>query len=627
MIKIEEMPKSLIIVESPTKATTLKKFLGSDYTVLSSYGHIRDLPKSKLGIEVDKDFDPEYIIPTKARARIKPLKEALAKVDNLILATDEDREGEAIAWHLLHILENPKTYQRIVFHEITKSAILKALKNPRKLDEDLIDAQQARRVLDRLVGYNLSPFLWKKIGAGLSAGRVQSVALRLIVEKEREIEKFKPEEYWSLEALFKKGFIANYTKKPKSKKEVDKILKDLKTSKYKIIKIETKERKRNPLPPFSTSTMQQEASKRFGWPSHKTMREAQGLYEKGLITYHRTDSFNLSSQFVNEVTNYLEPKYLQIRKYKSRSKNAQEAHEGVRPTRVKRKLDNKLYELIWQRAVASQMKPAIFDEKKIDIKANDYLFRANGQTLKFDGYLSVYPAKISENELPELKEGSLLDLKKLNPEQHFTKPPARFNEASLIKKLEELGIGRPSTYAPTIFTIQRRNYVEKEGRSFKPQDIGLSVNDLLVEHFPKIVDFEFTADMEDDLDSIADGKKEWKPIIKDFYKPFKDNLDKKMETVEKKAPEKTGDKCEKCGKDMIIKLGRFGKFISCSGYPDCKNAKPIIKKTGIKCPDCGKGDLIERRTKKGGRKFWGCEKYPDCEHATWDDPSAKKEEK
>lgn len=614
---------NLVIVESPTKARTITKFLDKDYKVLSSSGHVRDLPRTNLGIDIEKNFTPKYIVPRTALPKLKPLKEEIKKADNLILATDEDREGEAIAWHLLYILK-PKNYQRIAFHEITKTAFKKALNNPRKINDNLVNAQQARRVLDRLVGYKLSPFLWKKISRGLSAGRVQSATVRLIAEREDEINKFKPIEYWSLGALFREGFKAILKKDIKNQKKIDEILEDLESKKYKILNIENKETKRNPYPPFTTSTLQQDAARRLGLPARQTMFYAQKLYEKGLITYHRTDSVNLSDQFIKQASAYLESKYFEAKRFKSKSKNAQEAHEAIRPTNIKKKVKNDLYNLIWQRALASQMKPALINEQGIDIKAGNYDFRANGQKIKFDGFLKIYNIKISENILPDLKMGQILNLDKLDPQQHFTKPPARYSEASLVKTLEKLGIGRPSTYAAIISTIQKRGYVSKDGGRFCMQDIGRAVNDLIVKHFPNIVDYDFTAEMEDKLDNIAQGKKKWVPVIRNFYIPFSKNLEKKLKTV-KKMVEKTDKKCEKCGKEMIIKLGRFGKFLACSGFPECKNTKAIIVPTGIKCPECKKGDLIEKRVKKSGKIFWGCSNYPKCEHATWDNPSAKKE--
>jgi len=579
---------NLVIVESPTKAGTISKFLGKDFVVESSFGHVRDLPEKELGIDIEENFKPKYIIIPKAKKRIKELKEKAQEADTIILATDEDREGEAIAFHLCQAL-NLKNPKRIVFHEITKRAIEKALKNPRDIDMNLVDAQQARRILDRLVGYKLSPFLWEKIARGLSAGRVQSVAVRLVVERQREIEKFKPEEYWTVEAKLRPqittgkiqkatDFTAKLNKKDgktipklgiKTKKQADKIIRDLKNANYKVINIQKKEVKKNPPPPFTTSTLQQEASYKLGFSAKKTMFVAQQLYEKGYITYHRTDSLNLSDEFLEQIKNFVEPEYLEIKKYKSK-KSAQEAHEAIRPTRISRKIDDKLYNLIWQRAVASQMKPATLDSTSVDIKANEYLFRATGTTIKFDGFLKIYPIKISENPLPLLKKNEVLKLIKLIPEQHFTKPPAPYTEASLVKALEEYGIGRPSTYVPILSTIQERNYIIKQKKRLYPTEIGILVNDILVKHFPEIVNIKFTANMEKDLDKIAQGKKKWAPIIKEFYKSFAQNLKNKYQQVEKLS-KPTEKKCPKCGHSLIVRISRYGKFLGCSNYPKCKH--------------------------------------------------------
>ena len=646
----------LVIVESPAKAKTIGKYLGRNYKVLSSYGHIRDLPKNALGIDLENNFKPKYVIPTKAKKVAKELKDAMKKSDLVILATDEDREGEAIAWHLLQILPENKTkdYQRIAFHEITKSAIEKALENPRKIDINLVNAQQARRILDRLVGYKLSPFLWKKIVKGLSAGRVQSVAVRLIVDKEREIKNFKPEEYWGIEASLQKKdskeiFYAQLIKKDKktiskfeikNEKEANEILKDLEKAEYKIIDIQKKEIKKYPQPPFTTSTLQQEASHKLGFSAKQTMRIAQQLYETGLITYHRTDSLNLSAEILNKTQKFIKDEFgisycpNSSNFYKNKSKGAQEAHEAIRPTQENRKPDEiknldtkqyKLYNLIWQRFIACQMNPAILDATRIDIQAKNYIFKTTGSTIKFDGWLKIYPNKLKENILPSLNKEEILELIKLLSEQHFTQPPARYTEASLVKFLEEYGIGRPSTYAPIIGTIQDRGYVEKnEQKRFAPTEIGFIVIDLLKENFSKIVDIKFTSYMEEDLDRIADGKQDWLTVLKEFYKPFKENLDKKYEEVEKKKlEEKTDKKCSECGKDMIIKLGRFGKFYACTGFPDCKHTESIVSPTGVKCPKCKEGVIIERKTKKG-KIFYSCSKYPKCEYALWDKPLNEK---
>jgi len=645
----------LIIVESPTKSKTINKFLGPEYKVLSSYGHIRDLPKSKLGVDTDNNFEPKYIIPVKARKTINLLKKEVEKAEMTILATDEDREGEAIAWHLTQALnlngQNP--YQRIAFHEITKSAIEDALKNPRMINMTLVDAQQARRILDRIVGYKLSPFLWKKLIRGLSAGRVQSVAVRLVVDREKEIKNFIPQEYWQIIALLQKdknGFEATLIKKDdeiisklaiKNNEEANQIIKDLEGAEYKIVNVEKKETKRNPLPPFTTSTLQQESWQRFKFPARLTMRIAQNLYEKGFITYHRTDSLNLSELSLFATKKYITENYGQeywagfLRKYKAKGR-AQEAHEAIRPTypdkdpeklKIKTKLDNnqfRLYDLIWRRFTASQMAQAIFDSTTINIKAKNYLFRATGQTLKFDGFLKVYPLKFKETELPLLKEEGVLDLIELKHSQHFTQPPPRFNEASLIKELEKHGIGRPSTYAPILTTIQTRNYINKnEEKKFQPTEIGIMVNDLLVDHFPEVVDIKFTARMEENLDEIAQGKEKWVKVLEEFYNPFEKNLLLKEKEVSKRdLTEKTEKKCSKCKAPMVIKMGRFGKFYACSKFPECKYTEPLPPhKLGIKCSRC-KGEMVERKTKRG-KIFYGCNEFPRCDFALWDKPIGK----
>jgi DNA topoisomerase-1 len=648
--------KSLVIVESPTKAKTIQKFLGKDFVIKSSFGHVRDLPKRELGVDVEKNFEPKYVIPPKAKKLVAELKKESAKADNTILATDEDREGESIAWHLAEALKL-KDPQRIVFHEITKTAIEKALEKPRHIDMNLVDAQQARRVLDRIVGYKLSPFLWKKIAKGLSAGRVQSVAVRLVVEKEREIEKFVAQEYWSIEALLKKQekeFPASLIKKGekniekleiKNKEEADKILQDLNNAKYIVESVEKKETKRHPAPPFTTSTLQQAASQRFGWPAKMTMSIAQKLYEEGNITYHRTDSLNLAESALalakDYITKDIGKEYWAGTKYKTKDNSAQEAHEAIRPAYADRTpasmagLDArqlKLYTLIWQRFVACQMTPAIFDSVAANIKAHstssgqapDYTFRANGQTLKFDGFLKVYPTKFEDKDLPDLEEKDLLDLVKLDSVQHFTEPPARYNEASLIKTLEKFGIGRPSTYAPTLTTIQTRNYIEKnEQKRFKPTEMGTIVNDVLVNNFPEVVDIEFTAKMEKELDEIADGKDTWQKTCKDFYTPFAKNLAEKYKDVPKEnLTEKTDKICPKCGSPIIERMGRFGRFYACSKFPECKHTESIENKNndvGIKCPKCKEGNIIIRKTKRG-KIFYGCSSFPKCDFAAWDKP-------
>ena len=654
----------LVIVESPTKAKTISRFLSRDFRVESSYGHLRDLPKSKLGIDLDNNFEPQYVIPMKSKKRANELKKISEKAAEVVLASDEDREGEAIAWHLIQVLElngqknqnaKPKIVKRIVFHEITKKAIEEALKNPRGIDQNLVDAQQARRVLDRLVGYKLSPFLWKKLYRGLSAGRVQSAALRLIVEREREIEKFKPDEYWTIAAKLKKKeeeekFEAKLIKKDgkqlekltiKNKQEAEAILKELENARYKISKIESKEIRRQPSPPFTTSTLQQTAANKLGYSAKKTMIASQRLYESGLITYMRTDSVSLSNESLEAAASFIKKNIGQEfapdapRKFKTKSKTAQEAHEAIRPTdpwsapnALKEKLQSdqfKIYDLIWKRFLACQMKEAIFDSTSVDIEAGRFTFRASGSVMKFAGWIKIYGTAFSESLLPLLKENEILELENLNNEQHFTEPPPRYSDATLIKTLEEHGIGRPSTYAPTLSTIQDRNYAEKnEQKKFKPTEIGITVNDLLTEHFPDIIDLEFTAEMENNLDQIAEGKKEWRPIIKNFYEPFAENLEKKYETVEKRdLTEKTNELCEKCGKIMIIKHGRFGRFIACSGFPDCRSTKPLPPVSlNIKCPKCLTGEIIQRKTRKG-RIFYGCSRYPDCDLAAWQKPTGQ----
>jgi len=655
----------LIIVESPTKARTIQKFLGKKYHVLSSFGHVRDLPKGNLGIDIAHNFEPKYVVPLLARKKIAPIKKLLKSVDKVIMATDEDREGEAIAWHLIKALglDETEKIDRIAFHEITKGAIEDALKSPREIDLDLVDAQQARRILDRLVGYKLSPFLWQKVAKGLSAGRVQSVAVRLIVEREREIKNFKPQEYWSIEARLKQAetraeFSAGLAAKNgqpvdrldiKSKKEAEKILKDLEGAKYRVDKIAKNEVKRNPLPPFTTSTLQQAAWQKLRFSAKMTMSLAQNLYESGLITYHRTDSLNLAQSALADAKKFIIERYGQnywagyLRRYKTRSKNAQEAHEAIRPTNpylaakdITAELKNskmsagpliKLYELIWQRFVASQMSRAIFDSTAVDIAAANYGFRANGTAIKFDGFLKVYPVRYEEMTLPALKEKEILELLELIHAQHFTQPPARYSEATLVKKLEAEGIGRPSTYAPIISTIQERNYVQKdENKKFFPTDIGFTVNDILTEHFPEIVDIKFTARLEEELDEIADGQKQWQPVIKEFYDPFSAHLEQKYEEVAKQKPaaEPTDKICPKCGQPLVIRTSRFGKFYACSDFPKCRYTENLaLPKLGLACPKCLEGDVVAKKTKRG-KIFYACSRWPKCDFALWDKPVGQK---
>jgi len=648
----------LVIVESPTKAKTISQFVTGDFKIESSYGHIRDLPKSKLGIDLEKNFEPQYIIPVKAKKLVNELKKLAAKSEEVILATDEDREGEAIAWHLIQALGlTPEKTERIVFHEITKTAIEEAIKHPRKINESLVNAQQGRRILDRLVGYKLSPFLWKKIAKGLSAGRVQSVAVRLIMEREEEIKKFKPEEYWTITAVFKKEngeiFEALLSKidgktieklELQNKELVEKILADLKTAEFKVEAVEQKEVKKNPLAPFTTSTLQQTAAKRLGFSAKKTMLMAQRLYEKGLITYMRTDSVNLSKESLTAAKNWLEKELGSSyssqapRTFTTKSRLAQEAHEAIRPTDINKnptpkniedQSERKLYDLIWSRFLGSQMPQAEFYATQIDIQAGKYTFRANGNVLKFDGFLKIWKQKFIEKELPKISEGGMLQAKELTPAQHFTEPPPRYNEASLIKTLEEYGIGRPSTYAPIISVIQNRNYVEKQGGKFVPTEMGTLVNKVLIENFPEVVDVDFTAKMESSLDQVAEGTENWQDLIGAFYIPFSKKLEEKYKEVTKTdliRNEVTGIICDKCGKPMITKFSRFGKFLACSGFPECRNTKTLKeepKKIGMKCPKCADGEIIEKRVSKGrvrGKIFWGCNRYPKCDFASWTNP-------
>ena len=648
---------SLIIVESPTKAKTITKFLNGKHVVLSSFGHIRDLPKKELGVDIDNNFKPTYVISPKTRPKLKILKESALKEKEVILATDEDREGEAIAFHIANVLKlkNPK---RIIFHEITKSAIDKAMDNPREIDMDLVNAQQARRVLDRLVGYKLSPLLWKKILRGISAGRVQSVALRLVVERENERRKFLSQEFWEILAelknknkekiearLIKIGEKKLDKMDIKTKKEADDITKELEKCSYEIKQIEKKEQKKYPLPPFVTDTLQRSAYTQLSMSPKRAMMIAQKLYETGNITYMRTDSPNLSKQALDEAAYLIKKeygdKYLNTTQYKAKGKNAQEAHEAIRPTSFANRgetLDKdqkRLYNLIYKRALASQMSFAIFDKTKIEIQANsdynNYLLRANGSQIKFDGFLRVYPVKLEEAILPNVSKGEKFDLDKILPEQHFTEPPARFNDASLIKKLKELGIGRPSTYVPTLDTIINRRYVERdEGKRLMPTTLGEAVNLLLTKHFANIVDYNFTAKMEEDLDKIAEGKEDWVKVISEFYGPFEKNLKEKSDNLKKEEflkPEPIeGRKCPECNSDIVKKMGRFGKFISCSNFPECKWGEPILDKIGIKCIDCGEtdsGDVIRRKTKRG-KVFFGCSRFPKCKWASWNDPTKEK---
>ncbi|NIT04462.1 type I DNA topoisomerase [Candidatus Saccharibacteria bacterium] len=657
----------LVIVESPTKAKTLSKFLGGDYEVASSMGHVYDLPKKEFGVDVEHDFKPQYkVVPGKTKV-VGALRKAAKKAGEVYLATDPDREGESIAWHIKQAVGDGKT-KRVAFHEITERAVKEAFKHPRDVNQDLVDSQQARRVLDRLVGYKLSPLLWKKVRYGLSAGRVQSVAVRLIVEREREREAFHPEEYWEVAAKlqtagrpddrtgreFEAKLIEKNGEKIKIglKEDADKVIKELEGVNYKVSSLEKKERKRNPYPPFTTSTLQQAGVNVFGFSARRTMRAAQSLYEAGLITYHRTDSTAMAPQALERIRNFVSGnyggKYLPktAKQYKTRVKLAQEAHEAIRPTRpdvISGKIskiggdEKKIYDLIWRRAVASQMLPALYEQLTVGVEAGSYGFRATGSKVTFDGWEIVFRDLQTQNGdkeedggIPELKEGEALKLLKLLPSQHFTEPPARYTEATLIKKLEEEGIGRPSTYAPIIHTIQARGYVLREGRSLKPDDAGVVVNDLLVSYFPDIVDVSFTAKMEDNLDEIAKGQVSWVKPIADFYGPFAEELEKAEENIDKSSMttiEETEEKCPESGHPLVIKLGRYGKFYSCSNFPDCKYSRPFVEKIGMICPECGEGEVVVRRTKKRGRTFYGCSRFPDCKFASWKDPRKPKGDK
>ena len=656
------MADKLIIVESPAKANTIKKFLGGNTKVVASMGHIRDLPKSKLGIDIEHDFEPEYINIRGKGDLIKSLKKDAKSAKKIYLATDPDREGEAIAWHLAHILQIPEdSVCRVTFNEITKETVQSSIKNPRKIDINLTDAQQARRVLDRIVGYKISPILWKKVKRGLSAGRVQSVAVKLIVDREEEIEKFIPEEYWNITAQLKdkksrKSFEAKFYgengKKLElhSKMEVDKILENLQDAKFIVEDVKKGQKKKSPAPPFTTSTLQQEASRKLNFSLKKTMSVAQGLYEGvkvtgkgsiGLITYMRTDSTRISKEAREAAKEHINStygsQYYENRFYKTKE-NSQDAHEAIRPTyieltpdKVKDSLNKdqlKLYELIYNRFIASQMAQAIYDTVAVNILANDkYNFKANGQTLKFKGFMSVYiegqeqSKEEKDSELPELELKQEVEKQKTDTKQSFTEPPARYTEASLVKALEEKGIGRPSTYSPTITTILERRYIEKQKKQLVPTELGKVVNKLLTENFKDIVNVEFTANIETEFDRIAEGKEYWKKIIRDFYSPFEKTLEKaekELEHVEIKD-EVSDVQCEKCGRMMVYKYGRYGKFLACPGYPECKNAKPIIETIDVPCPVCG--GIVQVRKTKRKKNYYICENNPEsCNYISWNKP-------
>jgi len=669
--KEPERKGRLVIVESPAKAKTVARFLGKGYTVRASVGHVRDLLRSELSVDVENDFRPKYRVPNEKRPLVKEIKGLARQAEEIYLATDPDREGEAIAWHLMESAEIlPDITKRVVFHEITQSAINEAFSHPRQIDMNLVDAQQARRVLDRLVGYNLSPLLWEKVRSRLSAGRVQSVALRLVVDREREIEDFVPVEYWTIEAELKPeggevSFVARLVRVDDQEPElpnqevVNDLLEDMEKGVYRISRIKRGERRRKPAAPFITSTLQQEASRRLGYTARRTMALAQQLYEgldvgegggTGLITYMRTDSTNVAEVAQQEARQYIGSTYGSDflpptpPQYRTRAAKAQEAHEAIRPTSVLRLPEKvkpylthdqyKLYQLIWQRFVASQMESAVYDTLVIEIGTEgtrrQYLLRATGSTLRFQGFLVVYEETRDEDQVSEdadnvripanLEEGQRQELVRLIPEQHFTQPPPRFSEASLVQTLEEFGIGRPSTYAPILSTIQERGYVSRENKRLVPTETGMLVNDLLVGHFSEIVDMSFTANMEKDLDEVADGDREWVDVVRGFYTSFAPKIERAKEEMPatKAELEKVGRACPDCGHDLVIRWGRYGKFISCSNFPSCHYTEPWLEKIGVKCPDCG-SELVERKTRKG-RVFYGCSTYPTCQFTSWKRP-------
>jgi len=660
------LQKNLVIVESPAKAKTISKFLGTKYKVKASVGHVRDLPKSSLGIDIDNNFEPKYITIRGKGPVIQELKKEAKKSDKVFLATDPDREGEAISWHLAHLLDLDENEPiRIEFHEITKEAIQKAIKNPRAIDKNLVNAQQARRVLDRLVGYKISPLLWRKIKKGLSAGRVQSVAVKLICDREKEIENFVPEEYWTIKALMEKDkisfealFYGIYKdgKEQKielpNKERVDEIINSLDKNNFIVKEVKRGSKNKNPNPPFITSTLQQEASRKLGFSSKKTMSIAQQLYEGidikdegtvGLITYIRTDSTRISKEAIDMSRSFIVENFGKEysnggKNYGSKSKAAQDAHECIRPTSILRKPSDikdsltkdqyLLYDLIWKRFISSQMSPAIYDTVSVKLVSNDNIFKASGSKLRFDGFTKVYETskedKEKESDIPILVEGECIKAKEVQSEQHFTQPPSRYTEASLIKTLEELGIGRPSTYAPIITTILNRRYVVLKNKSFQPTELGILVNDLLEQYFNDIVDVKFTADLEEKLDKIAEGDYSWQSVVNNFYTHFDEILKKAEDEIAKiKIEDEVTDVvCEKCGRNMVVKYGRYGKFLACPGYPECKNTKPIQDQIGVKCPNCG-GDIIRLKSGKG-KVFYGCSNYPECNFMTWDEPISER---
>ncbi|MBY0218648.1 type I DNA topoisomerase [Paenibacillus illinoisensis] len=659
------MADSLVIVESPSKAKTIGKYLGSKFIVKASMGHVRDLPKSQIGVEVENDFNPKYITIRGKGSILKELKDARKKVKKVYLAADPDREGEAIAWHLAHALELDDTEDcRVVFNEITKQAVKDAFKTPRKINMDLVNAQQARRILDRLVGYKISPLLWKKVKKGLSAGRVQSVAVKIILDRENEIDDFIPEEYWSITAKltadgnpFEAKFHQLNGAKTElgSEAEVQAILKQIENADFTVKEVKEKERSRNPSAPFTTSSLQQEAARKLNFRASKTMSVAQQLYEGvdlgkegtvGLITYMRTDSTRIAASAQEEAKEYIVGKYGEAfapetpRNYSKKAANAQDAHEAIRPTSILRDPDSiksfmsrdqfRLYKLVWERFVASQMSSAVLDTLSVDIAAGDTIFRAAGSKVRFQGFMKVYVEGNDDGTteedrlLPPLKNGDRLEKQEIEPKQHFTQPPPRYTEARLVRTLEELGIGRPSTYAPTLETIQKRGYVAIEEKKFMPTELGELVIEQMEEFFPEILNVEFTANMEGDLDHVEEGSEDWVKVLAEFYESFEKRLEfaeEEMKEIEIED-EVSDENCEKCGKPLVYKLGRFGKFLACSGFPDCRNTKPIIKDIGVTCPKCKEGHVVERRSKKG-RIFYGCDKYPECDFVSWDKPSAK----
>ncbi|WP_282801058.1 type I DNA topoisomerase [Secundilactobacillus kimchicus] len=655
--KRKKTQKKLVIVESPAKAKTIEKYLGRTYKVVASKGHVRDLPKSRMGVDVDNDYEPNYISIRGKGDTIKALKSEAKKAQKVYLAADPDREGESIAWHLSHLLNlDPTDNNRVVFNEITKDAVKDAFKSPRSIDMNLVDAQQARRILDRLVGYSISPLLWSKVKKGLSAGRVQSIALKLIIDRENEIKNFKPVEYWTIDSEFKhkrNKFAASFYGLNGKKHDlpnneaVQRVLAKLDPKgDFDITKVIRKERKRQPQPPFTTSSMQQDANRKLNFRTRKTMMAAQQLYEginigkagsQGLITYMRTDSTRISTIAKHEASSFIHEKYgaeyAATKPIKGKlPEGAQDAHEAIRPTSVyrtpaemKQYLTNdqyKLYSLIWNRFMASQMTPAVMDTMAVTIEQNGVTFKANGSKMKFDGFLKIYKdGKEKDNLLPDLNEGDTVQLAKTDPAQHFTQPPARYSEANLIKALEENGVGRPSTYAPTLDTIQRRYYVKLTARRFEPTELGEIVNAIIQEYFPDIVNVGFTAGLEKELDGIEEGDQDWVKVVDNFYKPFSTEVSHAQDTIEKVQikDEPAGFDCDICGAPMVIKMGRYGKFYACSRFPDCRNTKAIVKEIGVICPKCHEGQVIERKSKRN-RIFYGCSRYPDCDFVSWDKP-------